>query len=311
MQRMSIWLTVLLVLLLTACGGAASEPMTDPTGQEAPLAPADETDTDPAAKLNVVATTGHIADTVANIGGDAIEVINLLGPGIDPHTYVPTEGDIRRLETADVIFYNGVRLEVQMEDVLEQLAQRDGMTVVAVGDELDGAWLLEWEPEEGLPYDPHIWNDVTLWMEVVEVMRDTLIAVDPANTATYTANTEAYLAEMEELHAYILAQAATIPAERRVLVTAHDAFSYFGQAYDFQVEAVQGISTDAEASAADIQELADVVVEKQVPAIFIETIVSPRSMQALQEAIQAGGLPEIAIGGEILFRCSGRTRERC
>ncbi|MFP4437387.1 MAG: metal ABC transporter solute-binding protein, Zn/Mn family [Chloroflexaceae bacterium] len=249
--------------------------------------------------LVVVATTGHIADTLMNLGGgELFEVESLLGPGIDPHTYVPTEGDIELFETADIIFYNGVRLEAQMDELLEQIGERDETVVVGVGDRLPEDQLLEWEPENNLPYDPHIWNDMQLWMEVTQVMADTLAAEDPANADEYAALNEVYQAELEETHEYVAAVAESIPEENRIIISGHDAFNYFGRTYDFQVEAVQGISTETEASAADIQNLVDTIVANEVPAIFAENIVSPDTIEAVQAGAQAEGV-DVQIGGEL------------
>ncbi len=285
-------LLVLLVvaLLIAACG--QQMPTTDNVAE-------------PHAKpLNVVVTTQHIADAVQHIAQDRIVLTPLLRPGVDPHTYVPTEGDIRVLQNADLIFYNGLMLEAQMTRILRQIGQSDRTRVVAVADQLDPLTLLNWEPEAGLPYDPHVWNDVRLWIQVVGVIRDTLIDMDPANAATYEANATSYIAQLEELHAYTLEQVARIPQELRVLVTAHDAFNYYGRAYGFQVEAVQGISTESEASAADIQALVEIVVERKVPAIFIETTISPRTIEAVIAAARARG-QEVRIGGELFADAMG------
>lgn len=286
-----VWgiVSLVLMMLLVACGNQSAE--VPPT--EAPAA------SESGEPLTVVATTGHIADTLANLGGsDLFEVHNLLGPGIDPHTYVPTEGDIERFETADIIFYNGVRLEAQMDTLLEQIGERGETVVVAVGDGLPRSMLLDWEPENNLPYDPHIWNDMRLWMEVANMMADTLAEVDPANADAYAANNEAYQQELQTTHDYVTQVAEGIPEENRVLITGHDAFNYFGRTYGFQVEAVQGISTETEASAADIQNLVDLIVENQVPAIFIETIIAPDTIEAVQAGAQAKGV-DVQIGGDI------------
>nr|MCU0491270.1 zinc ABC transporter substrate-binding protein [Chloroflexaceae bacterium] len=176
----------------------------------------------------------------------------------------------------------------------------------AVGDRLDTAGLLAWEPQAGLPYDPHIWNDVTLWKRVVEVVRDTLVQADAANAATYQANATAYLAQLDELNSYIKAEAEKIPAERRVLITAHDAFGYFARAYGFEVEAVQGISTETEASAADIQTLVDAIVQRDVPAIFIESTISPRTIEAVQAGVKATG-KDVQIGGSLYSDAMGEA----
>lgn len=269
----------ILVLLLAACAAPGGGQTND--GQ-----------------LRIVSTTGQIGDAVRYIAGETTSHTTLLGPGIDPHTYVATEGDLRTFQEADVIFYNGLHLEAQLERVLEQIGQRSETRVVAVGEAIDPTRLLNWEPEAGFPHDPHIWNDVQLWKSVVERIRDTLVEADPANAESYRGNATSYLAQLDELDAYIKAEAATIPPERRVLVTAHDAFGYFARAYGFQVEAVQGISTEAEASTADIQALTAIVLERQVPAIFIESTISPRTIEAVQAAVQAAG-QDVKLGGEL------------
>jgi manganese/zinc/iron transport system substrate-binding protein len=245
-----------------------------------------------------VATTGQIGDAVRFIGGDTIEAATLLGPGIDPHTYVATEGDLRTFQRAQVIFSNGLHLEAQLERVLTQIGATGRTTVVALGDGLPEDRLLSWEPAAGFPHDPHIWNDVQLWKGAVEQIGATLAAADPANAPAYTDNTRSYLAQLDELDVYIKAQAARIPTERRVIVTAHDAFGYFGRAYGFEVEAIQGISTEAEAGTADIKAVADMVVARKVPAIFVESTISPRTIEAVQAATNAAGHP-IALGGQL------------
>jgi manganese/zinc/iron transport system substrate-binding protein len=242
-----------------------------------------------------VATTGQITDALQNIGGDAINLTGLLGPGVDPHLYVPTESDVTTLSEADVIFYNGLHLEAQMERILEQIGSR-GTVVVAVGSKLPVDRLLDWDASA--PHDPHVWNDPTLWSIGVAAMRDTLVETDPANADLYRQNSEAYLAEIAATHEYIKAEVERIPIERRVMITAHDAFGYFARAYGLEVLGLQGVSTEAEASAADVQDLADFIVKRQVPAIFVETSVPPRTIEAVQAAVQAQGF-EVKIGGTL------------
>lgn len=296
MYKGAVWIALIALLTLSACGSqpAADTPTTGATAPGATAAANEPL----AAPLNVVATTGQLADAISVIAGDNVQLTNLLGPGIDPHTYVATEGDIRTFQEADVIFFNGLRLEAQMDRILEQIGQSGDVTVVGVGDTLDPAALLNWEPEAGLPYDPHIWNDARLWTQAVYTIRDTLTKLDPANASLYEANTSAYATQLEELHTYTLEQVERIPQERRVLVTAHDAFGYYGRAYGLSVEAVQGISTQSEASTADIQALVDVILERQVPAIFIESTISPRTIEAVQQGAEAAG-QKVVIGGQL------------
>lgn len=265
-------------LLLVACGGRAQGGAETANG-----------------RLQVVTTTGQVADLVRNVGGEQVDVTPLMGPGVDPHLFVASEGDVERLQRADVIFYNGLFLEAQMADVLGQIGARKPS--IPVADSIDPALLLPWA-QYADEHDPHIWFDVALWMKAAEVVRDTLIEANPANADTYNANTTAYLETLRQLDAYVKEQAARVPADRRVLITAHDAFHYFGRAYGFEVRGLQGISTAAEASTADVRALADFIVERQIPAIFVESSVPVRNVEALQAAVADRSF-EVEIGGEL------------
>ena len=257
---------------------------------------------DSSGKLAVVTTTGMIADLARNIGGDHVQVASLMGPGVDPHLYKASEGDVQLLQGADIIFYNGLHLEAQMGEVLERLNEF-GIKTVAIADKVDPS-LLQSPPEFAGNYDPHIWFDVTLWMQAAEQVKESLAEVDPDNAAAYEANAEDYLAELEDLHQYVLDQANSIPAEQRVLITAHDAFNYFGRAYGFDVRGLQGISTEAQAGTADVQALADFIVEKQIPAVFVESSVPQRNVEAVQAAVQAQGF-DVKIGGSLFSDAMG------
>jgi manganese/zinc/iron transport system substrate-binding protein len=254
--------------------------------------------------INTVTTTGMIADIIRNVGGGRVQVTALMGPGVDPHLYKASEGDVLRLQEADVIFYNGLHLEAQMADVLERLNEF-GIKTVAVTDQIDRS-LLQSPPEFQGNYDPHVWFDVSLWMKAVEQVRDTLVELDPASRSTYESNAEEFLAELESLHQYVLDQAGTVPAEQRILITAHDAFNYFGRAYGFDVRGLQGISTEAQAGTADVQALANFIVEKQIPALFVESSVPRRNVEAVQAAVQAKGF-EVNIGGSLFSDAMGST----
>ena len=275
-----------LSILLSACSTA---------GQDSQLPLAERT-------INIVTTTGMIADIAKNVGGDRVQVTSLMGPGVDPHLYKASEGDVLRLQEADVIFYNGLHLEAQMGDVLERLNEF-GIKTVAVTDQIDRS-LLESPPQFQGNYDPHVWFDVTLWMKAVEQVRDTLVEIDSASRAKYESNAEAFLAELTGLHQYVLDQANTLPPEQRILITAHDAFNYFGRAYGFDVRGLQGISTEAQAGTADVQALADFIVENQIPAIFVESSVPQRNVEAVQAAVQARGF-EVKIGGSLFSDAMG------
>jgi manganese/zinc/iron transport system substrate-binding protein len=273
---------IILVSWLTACGG-------QPAGGSAGTEPAEAT----AETLKVVTTIGQITDIVQVVGGDKISLTGLMGPGVDPHLYQASEGDVGLLFAADLIFYNGLFLEAQMEDIFEQM----GAKAVAVSRDIDRAQLLDWAAYENA-YDPHIWFDVTHWMQAVKTVADTLAERDPANATHYQANAEAYLQELAGLHDYILQQTARLSPEQRVLITAHDAFEYFARAYAFEVRGLQGISTASEASTADVQELAAFIVERKIPAVFIESSVPRRNVEAVQAAVRAKGF-EVEIGGEL------------
>ncbi|QGG48391.1 metal ABC transporter solute-binding protein, Zn/Mn family [Heliorestis convoluta] len=253
-------------------------------------------------KLNIVTTTTMITDLVRVVGGDVVEVQGLMGAGIDPHLYKASAGDVNRMRQADLIIYNGLHLEGKMADIFEEFEGTQVITV-AITDAVDESILLPAE-DEGNLYDPHIWFDVELWQKAAIYVRDALIEADEKNRAIYEANTEEYLQELEKLHAYVKEQVANIPKDQRVLVTAHDAFGYFGRAYDFEVLGLQGISTTTEAGIADMQALADLIAERKIPAIYIETSVPPRSIEALQKAVQAKGF-YVAIGGELFSDAMG------
>lgn len=251
--------------------------------------------------IRAVTTIGMISDIVRNVGGQRVQVIGLMGPGVDPHLYKATEGDVIRLLEADVVFYNGLHLEAKMGDVLERMRSRT--RTVAVTDCIDRSLLLAPPQFEGA-YDPHVWFDVTLWMKAVECVRNTLIDMDPGSANLYRANAQAYLAQLADLHAYVQAQAARLPPEQRVLITAHDAFNYFGRAYGFEVRGLQGISTATEAGTADVQHLADFIAQRKIRAIFVESSVSPRTIEAVQAAVQARGF-NVRIGGQLFSDAMG------
>lgn len=251
--------------------------------------------------LRVVATTNIVADLVKNVVGDAGEVISLMGPGVDPHLYKASQGDIRRLSEADVIFYNGLHLEGKMGDILLRMARRT--PTFAVTEYLDDADLLEPEAFNGL-YDPHVWFDVGLWIRAVERVRDALIEVDPDRAEGYAGRASEYIKTLEELDAYATRAIESIPSERRTLVTAHDAFNYFGRAYGLEVRGLQGISTESEFGLADVTALVDLLVERKIGAVFIESSVSPRGLQAVIEGARAKG-HIVEVGGELFSDALG------
>jgi len=248
-----------------------------------------------AEKIKIVATTSIVADLARNIGGDLVEVTSLMGPGVDPHLYRARAGDVSRLSSADLVLYHGLHLEASLADVLRQMGERVTTAAVAEGIERDRLIISE---AFGGSADPHIWFDVRLWMEAAERARDALARRDPGRAGEYAANTERYLTALRELDEYVRQQAETVPPQQRVLVTAHDAFNYFGRAYGFEVEGLQGISTASEAGIVDVQRLATLVAEREIKAIFVETSVPLRSIEAVQAAAGTRGW-DVAIGGSL------------
>jgi manganese/zinc/iron transport system substrate-binding protein len=253
-------------------------------------------------QIKVVTTIGMIADVAEHVGGERVSVKGLMGPGTDPHLYKASEGDVQRLAEADLIFYNGLHLEAKMGEVLERMSGQ-GVTTVAVAEVIPEGQLLQPEEFEG-NYDPHVWFEVPLWIMVVEAVRDALVELDPGSTDLYEDNAQAYLAELQNLHAYVQEQTGRIPAEQRVLITAHDAFNYFGRAYGFEVRGLQGISTESEAGTGDVQDLATFIADHQIPAIFVESSVPVRNVEAVQAAVQAKGF-QVEIGGELFSDAMG------
>jgi manganese/zinc/iron transport system substrate-binding protein len=249
--------------------------------------------------VRVVATIGMIAEAAEQIGGERVEVTGLMGPGVDPHVYKATEGDVIDLAEADLVLFNGLHLEAKLSEVLERVDRR----TVAVTARMPESRLLS-PPEFAGLHDPHVWFDVPLWTLAVERVRDALGEVDPAHRAEYERRATRYLADLRELDRYVREQAQRVPPEQRVVVTAHDAFNYFGRAYGFDVRGLQGISTASEAGTSDIQNLADFIAERQIPAIFVESSVSPRAIEAVREAVRSRGW-DVRIGEELFSDAMG------
>ncbi|MBX3180547.1 MAG: zinc ABC transporter substrate-binding protein [Candidatus Hydrogenedentes bacterium] len=245
--------------------------------------------------LRVTCTTGIIADTVAEIGGDYVSVTALMGPGIDPHTYKASQGDLGRLSDADLILYNGLHLEGKMTDVLVRMASRT--PVYAVTDKIDPALLRE-PPEFDGAYDPHVWFDASLWRQVASRIQELLVERLPLHRAYLDGRAAAYQQTLASLDDYARAEIARIPEARRVLVTAHDAFGYFGRAYGMEVVGVQGISTASEYGLQDLNRLVQLVVERKIPAVFVESSVSHRSIEALIAGAEGEG-HTVRLGGEL------------
>jgi len=275
-----------LLLIVGLAAGCARQPQSSGTG-------ADFSER----KMRVVATTNIIGDLVRQVAGDRVALTTLMGPGVDPHLYKASEGAVQRMAQADVILYNGLHLEGKMTEVFAEMQQRDVRTS-AVADAAVPDSLLIPSTEYASNYDPHVWFDVALWAKVTRHVADVLARTDTARADFYRANARDYVQRLDSLDRYVAAQAQRVPERRRVLVTSHDAFSYLGRAYDIEVRGLQGISTSSEAGAQDVQALASFVAERRIPALFVETSVSPRGIEAVRQAVQAKGF-SVRVGGTL------------
>lgn len=258
----------------------------------------------PAESYRVVATVGMIGDVAQEITGDRAEVTSLMGPGVDPHLYKPTRSDVARIMEADVVLYNGLLLEGKMINTLEQ-ASASGKRVYAVTSVIDADQLLEPEEFEG-QYDPHVWMDPFAWRQVAGGIRDSLIGFDPEHAETYQQQASAYEQQLTGLESYCDQVLSSVPEDQRVLVTAHDAFGYFGERFGYEVVGIQGLSTESEAGVRDIERIVDMLVERGIKAVFIESTISERNITALISGARAQG-HEVRIGGELFSDAMGNA----
>jgi manganese/zinc/iron transport system substrate-binding protein len=282
---MFVWTRCAALLLAALTLGA--EPMPKAWGQT-PL-------------LSVVATTAMIGDAVKAVGGDRVKVEVLLGEGVDPHLYKPTRADVAKLVRADMIVANGLNLEAQFRDTFEQLAKTK--PVVLAGEALPKDKLLA-DPDYKDKPDPHVWMDPELWTGVVGAVRDALVARDPAGRAVFDEGHDRYVGELRRLAEYSKQALDSIPAEKRVLLTAHDAFSYFSRAYAIEVVGIQGVSTESEAGLKKIEEVVELVISRKIPSIFVESSVSDRNVKAVIEGAKRRG-HALVIGAELFSDAMG------
>jgi manganese/zinc/iron transport system substrate-binding protein len=282
MKKLSIFLISIIFISLSAC---SNDSITN--GQEG--------------KIQVVATIAQIGDVVKEVGGEHVNVTSLMGPGTDPHLYKAVHSDIEAMTNADIIFYNGLNLEGNMNEMFAEMGK--SKPTIAVAETIPVHELIADPTNPDIP-DPHVWFDIELWQYTVETLRDELIQLDSDHKADFEKNADAYLAKLDELHLYALEKISEIPEESRVLVTAHDAFSYFGEAYGLEVMGLQGLSTESEYSLNDIQRIIDVLVERNIKAVFIESSISERSIQAVVEGAKEKG-HDVIIGGELYSDAMG------
>jgi len=257
-------------------------------------------------KLKVVTTTTMITDLVSVIGGDAIEVNGLMGAGVDPHLYKASEGDVSKLYEADIIFYNGLHLEGKLVEVFEKMKQKKQ---IALANKLPENKLIGSEYFAS-NYDPHVWFDISFFKLFAEQVTNTLISEDPKNKLLYTKNSNEFIEKLNELEIKLTQLINQLPKEKRILVTAHDAFNYFGVSFGFKVVGLQGLSTATEAGVQDVQKLSEFIITNKVKAIFVESSVPKRTIEALREAVKSKG-HNVKIGGSLYSDALGDkgTRE--
>ena len=271
---------MLLVLFAVSCSGAYAE-----------------------SKFKIVTTIGMITDVTKVIAGEHASVEGLIGEAVDPHLYKPTRSDVVKLQAADVVFYNGLLLEGKMSDILVRLA-RKGKFVVPVTEKVveQPNYVMYTEAEH---YDPHVWMDIGGWMLAAEVIGESLAEYDQAHSEDYKQRAQSYIKELRALNNYAKKTLASIPKEQRVLITAHDAFNYFGRAYGIEVRGIQGISTESEAGVRDIENLIKFIIRRKIKAVFVETSVADKNVRALVEGANAQG-HSITIGGSLYSDAMGK-----
>ena len=246
-------------------------------------------------RMKVVTTTSILKDAVQHIIGDAADVEAIMGSGVDPHLYKATQGDLKKLTEADVVIYNGLHLEGKMGEVLEKLSRQK---TVVVGAESIAKEKLKSSPQYQNSHDPHVWFDVKLWQEVVQHLNQELQKKDPTNAEVYQQNTATYLKQLDELDQWVTQQIQSIPENQRILITAHDAFGYFGDAYRIKVRGLQGISTVSEFGLQDVSSLVNFVSQNKIKAVFVESSVSPKAIEAVVVGSKQKG-HEVKIGGTL------------
>lgn len=255
-------------------------------------------------KLNVVTTTSMITDLVKNIGGDYINIQGLMGSGVDPHLYKASEGDVTKLVNADIIFYNGLHLEGKLVEVFEKMGSKT-KTPIELGACLNKSQLIG-SDYFASNYDPHVWFNITFFKQFANKVTAILCKKNPENAVNFIENEKLFLKKLEALEQNVLATINKLPKEKRILVTAHDAFNYFGKNYGFNVVGLQGLSTATEAGVQDVQKLAAFIIENKVKAVFVESSVPKRTIEALQAAVKSKG-HDVVIGGTLYSDALGNA----
>lgn len=289
MIRLKTFLTwlifgVLMTVFLTACGSEQTNENDIGNG-----------------KIQIVTTIAQIGEPISIIGGDKVQVESLMGPGVDPHLYVATQGDINMLQSADIIFYSGLHLEGKMAEIFANL--QESKTTFSLGESIDEERLLK--GKEGA-IDPHIWFDLDIWKDALDNATEVLKKHSPENAEYFEENKQTYFTKIEELKTEAIEKLSKIPENQRVLVTAHDAFGYFGRMYDIEVVGLQGLSTEDEVGLSDIQSTVGLLIEKSVPAVFVESSINKNSINAVIEGASSAGL-DVVLGGELFSDAMGKA----
>ncbi|MFL6976049.1 manganese ABC transporter substrate-binding protein/adhesin MntA [Bacillus inaquosorum] len=251
-------------------------------------------------QLQVTATTSQIADAAENIGGKHVKVTSLMGPGVDPHLYKASQGDTKKLMSADVVLYSGLHLEGKMEDVLQKIGEQK--QAAAVAEAIPKNKLIS--AGKGKTFDPHVWFSIPLWIYAVDEIEAQFSKAMPEHADDFKKNAKEYKEDLQYLDKWSRQEIENIPEKSRVLVTAHDAFAYFGKEYGFQVKGLQGLSTDSDYGLKDVQELVDILTEKQIKAVFVESSVSEKSINAVAEGAKEKG-HTVTIGGQLYSDAMG------
>lgn len=250
-------------------------------------------------KIRVVTTIGQIAEPISVIGGDRVEVLSLMGPGVDPHLYNATQGDIKKLDSGDVIFFSGLHLEGNMTEIFEQIGKNK--PVLAIADAIPKDQLLQ---DDKQAIDPHVWFDIDLWKASLDSAVEKLKSLSPDDADYFEENKQKYFTQLDELKAEAKDKLSQIPEKQRVMVTAHDAFGYFGRLHGLEVVGLQGLSTEDEIGLSDINGTIDILLQHKVPAVFVESSVNPASINAVIEGASKKGL-DIKLGGELFSDAMG------
>ncbi len=290
MKKIKVLSFMILLILLSGC---RTNRDTEITGDE---------------RVSIVTTTSFLTDLVQTIGGENVSVTGLMGPGVDPHDYQPSTSDIVAMGEADVVIYNGLALEERFSEVFDQLGERGVLTLVAAEGLDDRDVLFDPEEDDSQALDPHIWFSVSRWKQVTRYIAEELSQRDPENAEYYNNNATEYLSELDELEKYITSRVSEVPESSRYLVTAHDAFQYFGEEFGFEVVGLQGLNTRTEAGTGDISQMATFIVENNIGAVFVESSVSPRSIEALVEATNSRG-HELQNAGELYSDALGSSED--